>query len=93
VKGERYDWGMTDDKWQMTDWGGRSGAKKKPRMDTNRDHEWTRIGTRMDANRKTSEPQMNQPSREAVKGKLQIYADEAIVERCLACEADCRGNP
>jgi hypothetical protein len=36
---------------------------------------------------------MNPPSREAVKGKLQIYADEAIVERCLACEADCRGNP
>ena len=37
----------------------------------------------------TNEPRMNQPSREAMAGKLQIYADRGrLVERCLACEAD-----
>ena len=35
-------------------------------MDANRDREWTRI---------KDEPQMNPPSREAMEGKLQIYAD------------------
>jgi hypothetical protein len=37
-------------------------------MDTNREREWARNG-------KTDQPQMDQPSREAMAGKLQIYAD------------------
>jgi hypothetical protein len=31
---------------------------------------------------------MDPPSREAMAGKLQIYADGFVMERCLACEAD-----
>jgi hypothetical protein len=53
----------------------------------NRDHEWTRIGNangpafarptaRRAAKRETDQPRMDQPSREAMAGKLQIYADE-----------------
>ena len=30
----------------------------------------------MDAKRKTDQPRMDQPSREAMAGKLQIYTDE-----------------
>jgi hypothetical protein len=33
---------------------------------------------------------MDPPSREALEGKLQIYADGFVMERCLACEADAR---
>ncbi len=53
-----------------------------PRGDSKEDHEQTRKQmnrewTRIDANKKeeTEEPRMDQPSREAMAGKLQIYAD------------------
>jgi hypothetical protein len=35
---------------------------------------------------------MDPPSREALEGKLQIYADGFVMERCLACEADGRNK-
>jgi hypothetical protein len=38
------------------------------------DREWTRMFAKI----KTDEPQMDPPSREAMAGKLQIYADEAL---------------
>jgi hypothetical protein len=46
------------------------------------DHEWT--------GENTNEPRMNQPSprrRRTMAGKLQIYADNFIVERCLPAAA------
>jgi len=61
----------------------RKAAKTQwePRMDTK--------GTANGHEENTNEPRMNQPSREAMAGKLQIYADRGrLVERCLACEAD-----
>ncbi len=45
----------------------------------------------MDTNgREQEKKETNQPSREAMAGKLRIYADEGMppLERCLACEAD-----
>jgi hypothetical protein len=54
----------------------------------------------MDANKTQTNRKMDPPSREAMEGKLQIYADGFAMERCLAlvlhrrgeggCEADGR---
>jgi hypothetical protein len=42
------------------------------------------------AEENTNQLQINPPSREAMEGKLRIYADEGMprLERCLACEAE-----